>query len=448
MIDSQTALERCQDLISTARKKGADAADAVARAESSESIAVRLGDLEDVERSEGESIGLRVFVGQRSASIQTSDFTRESFETLAERAIDMARLAPEDQYAGLAPEDMLFSGELPELDLADAAEPSPQSLRERALAAEDAARSVDGVTNSNGGGASFSRAVMALVTSHGFARGYEAGAHGISASVVAGEGGNMETDYEYRTARHLEDLPDPQWIGTEAGRRTVARLDPGTMPSKAMPVVFDPRVGTGLVGHLLGAMSGPSAARKGTFLLGREEEQLFDSAVRIVEEPLRKRGLRSRPFDGEGLAATKRSLVEDGRIFGWMTNAASSRQLGVPMTGHAGRGGGGAPGVSASNVHIEPGAVSAKELMADIEEGVFVTQLFGQGVNLVTGDYSRGASGFRIENGEIGSAVAEITIAGNLVDMFRALVPADDLEFIQGINVPTLRIDGMTVAGE
>ncbi len=448
MIDSNAALDRCQTLVDIARRAGADAADAVARAESSESISVRLGELEEVERSESEAIGLRVFVGQRSASISTSDFSPASFETLVARALDMARLAPEDSYAGLAPQDRLFTGEMPDLELADRNEPSPERLRELALATEDAARAVLGVTNSNGGGAGFTRAVAALVTSHGFARGYEATGHSVSASVVAGEGGAMQRDYEYRTARHAEDLPDAAWIGAEAGRRTVARLNPGSMPSRKMPVVFEPRVGSGLLGHLLGAMSGPAAARKSTFLLGRETDQLFDSAIRVVEQPLRPRGLRSRPFDGEGLPCTPRDLVADGRMFGWMTNTAAARQLGAPLSGHAARSGGGAPGVGASNVHLEGGTVGPQELIADIEDGLYVTDLFGQGVNMVSGDYSRGAVGFRIEKGEITRPVAEITIAGNLVDMFRAMVPANDLEMIFSLNVPTLRIDGMTVAGE
>ncbi len=448
MIDTTAALARCQELLAIARAKGADAADAVARADSSESVAVRLGKLEDVERSESEEIGLRVFVGRRSASIHTSDFTPESFAALAERAVEMARLAPEDPYAGLAPEDLLMQGDLPELDLDDGTEPGPHALRERARAVEEAARAVPGVTNSDGGGASHSRSLAALATSHGFARAYGASGHGLSASVIAGTGGGMQTDYASRSARHLADLPSAEEIGREAGTRAVAKLDPASMPSRALPVVFDPRVGNGLVGHLLGAMSGGAIARKASFLLGREEEELFDPAIRILEDPHRPRGQRSRPFDGEGLACTPRQLVEGGRIFGWMTNAAAARQLNIGLTGHATRGGGGAPGVGASNVHMEPGAVTPEELMADIEDGLYVSGLFGQGVNLVTGDYSRGATGFRIRKGERAGPVAEITIAGNLVEMFRAMMPANDLEMYRMVNVPTLRIDGMTVAGE
>lgn len=447
MIDCDTALERSADLVARARRAGADAADAVARADSSESVSVRLGQLEDVERSESESIGLRVFVGNRSASIQTSDFSAAGFAELVDRAVAMARLAPEDEFAGLAPADRLFGGELPDLDLSDPHEPGPERLRALAEEAEDAARAVEGVTNSNGGGAAFSRSVVALATSHGFARGYGATGHSLHASVVAGSGGAMETDYAHRSARHAADLPGPAEIGREAGERTVARLDSTSLPSKPMPVVFDPRVSNGLIGHLLGAMSGPAVARKASFLMDRKDEQLFDPAIRIVEDPLRLRGLRSRPFDGEGLGCRPRSLVEDGRIFGWMTNAASARQLDCPMTGHASRGGGGSPGVSAANVYMEPGSSTPDELMADIAEGLYVTGLFGQGVNGVTGDYSRGANGFRIVDGRIAGAVSEITVAGNLIDMFRRLVPANDLEFHHAVDAPTLRIDGMTVAG-
>ena len=454
MIDTDTAIARCADLIDEARKRGADAADAVTRAEASESVTVRLGELEDVERSEAESIGLRVFVGQRSASIQTSDFSKAALEELAERAVAMARLAPEDPYAGLAPQDRLFKGDgvaaSAALDLVDRDEPSPQSLREAALACEDAARAIEGVTNSNGGSAGASRSVAALVTSHGFAQGYEASGHSLSTSVVAGEGADKQTDYDYRTARHRGDLPTPDSIGAEAGRRTVARLRPGSMPSKTMPVVFDPRVGRSLIGHLIGAIGAPAIARKASFMIDRADEALFDSAYRILDDPSRKRGLRSRPFDGEGVAAIPRALVEDGKVTGWLTNVASARQLDLDLTGHASRGGGGSPGVSVSNVWFDTveDAPSVETLIADIEDGVLVTDVFGQGVNLITGDYSRGAVGFRISGGEIAGPVAEFTIAGTLPDMFRSLRAADDLVFEQAIDVPTLRIDSMTVAGE
>ncbi len=448
MIDKETALARCQELVALAKSLGADAADAVARANASESVSMRLGQLEEVERSESEEIGLRVFLGKRSASIHTSDFGEDGLKTLAARAVQMAGHAPEDRHAGLAPEDALFTGDLPDLELDDPDQPSPEALREAALATEDAARAVAGVTNSNGGSASASRAVVALATSTGFARAYAGSGFSLSASVIAGEGAGMQTDYASRSARFQTDLPSPDTIGSEAGRRAVARLDPVSMPSRKVSVVFEPRIANGLVGHLLGAMSGPAIARKSSFLLGHEDDELFDPSIRILEQPLRKRGQRSRPFDGEGIACTDRTLVENGRMTGWLTNVSSADQLGLGLTGHASRGGGGSPGVSASNVHMEPGSVTPEALMEDIEDGLYVTALFGQGVNPVTGDYSRGATGFRIRKGVIAEPVAEITIAGNLLEMFRALTPADDLEMYRSINVPTLRVDGMTVAGE
>lgn len=447
MIDKDEALTRCQELVALALTLGADGADAAMRGESSESVSVRLGRLEDVARSESEEIGLRVFVGHRSATVRAGDFSPDSFSALAGRAIEMARHAPEDRYAGLAPRELLFRGSQPDLDLADPLEPTPAQLRERAADCEDAARAVPGVTNSNGGGAGASRSVGALATSHGVARASEATGHSISASVIAGEGGSMQSDHAWRSARHAADLPMAQAIGRDAGERAVARVGPGAMPNGTMPVVFDPRVGSGLIGHLIGAMSGGAAARKTSFLLGHEDETLFDPAIRVVEDPLRPRGLSSRAIDGEGLATTRRALVESGKVFGWLTNAAAARQLGTALTGHVARGVGGAPGITTTNVFMEPGNITPQSLMADIADGLYVTDLFGQGVNIVTGDYSRGAAGFRIVGGQIAGPVAEITIAGHLLEMFRALAAANDLELRRGLDVPTLRVDGMTVAG-
>ena len=448
MLDPQTAQQRTLALLDRARRAGADAADTVYVGDTSESVSVRLGLLEDVERSESEHVGLRVFVGQRSASIASSDLGDAALEELAARAVAMARAAPEDPYAGLAPAKLLMQGEWPKLDLEDPTEPTPALLRELAQEAEDAARAVTGVTNSEGGGASAGRSTFALATSHGFSGAYSTTSHGLSASVVAGEGAGMQRDYGYRTARFAADLPTPQYIGEQAGTRAVARLNPGTLKSGSLPVVFDPRVGGSLIGHLLGAISGSAIARRSSFLLDRLEQQLFDSAIRIADEPHRARGLRSRPFDGEGLPTAPRNLVEAGRVTGWLMDSASARQLDAAPTGHAARGASGAPGVGASNVHLAAGSLSPAALMSGIADGVYVTELIGHGVNGVTGDYSRGASGFRIVDGELAGPVAEFTIAGNLLDMFAALVPADDLEWHRAINVPTIRIDGMMIAGE
>lgn len=450
MINSASAQDRCVQLLEAAKAAGADAADAVASAQSSESVTVRLGKLEDVERSEGEEIGLRVFVGKRSASVHTSDFSAEAFRELAERAVAMARLAPEDPYAGLAPREELMQGEpdLEVLQLGDGKEPGPEALKERALAAEDAARAVEGVTNSEAAGASFGRSTIALATSEGFVGGFGGSSHGLYSGVIAGEGSGMQRDYAHRTARYVEDLPTPEEIGKLAGDRAVSKLDPGGMPSRSMPVVFDPRIGGSLIGNLVGAMAATAAARRATFLLDKLDEEIFAPGITIVEEPLRPRGLRSRPFDGEGLPARRRVLVEGGKVTGWLTNVASARQLGLGLTGNASRGGGGSPGVSVGNVDLHAGELSRDALLADIKEGVYVTEMFGQGVNSITGDYSRGASGFRIVDGVIAGPVAEFTVAGNLIDMFRQLTPASDLETWRTFNVPTIRVDGMTVAGD
>ncbi|MEP7222532.1 MAG: TldD/PmbA family protein [Novosphingobium sp.] len=447
MLDTTTAQDRAAALVERACKAGADAADVFYSGDSSESIQVRLGQLEDVERSESEHISLRVFVGHSSASIGSSDLGDAALDELASRAVAMARLAPEDRFSGLAPDELLMCGPSPDLDLVDPIEPSPAQLRELAAAAEDAARAVAGVTNSEGAGASSGRGVFALATSHGFARAYASTSHGLSASVIAGEGAGMQRDYAWRSARHAVDLPSAQEIGEQAGQRTVARLSPGRVAGGAMPVVFDPRVGGTLISSLLAAMSGAAIARGASFLLGKENAALFDSAVTVIDDPLLLRGQRSRPFDGEGLPTAPRTLVEGGRLTGWLMDSAAARQLGGVPTGHASRGGG-APVIGSGNVHVAPGSLTPADLMADIAEGIYVTELIGMGVNGVTGDYSRGAAGFRIVSGEIAGPVAEFTIAGNLLDMYAALTPANDLEWYRAINVPTMRVDGMMIAGD
>ncbi|MFZ2996506.1 TldD/PmbA family protein [Sphingobium sp.] len=447
MLSLEEAQSRAQDLVSAARKAGADAADAIYACNASTNVSVRLGALEDVDRSEGEEIGLRVFVGQRSASISASDMNPATLGTLVDRAIAMAHEAPEDPYAGLAPEDRLLRKRPPALDLTDSEEPEPAALRERALIAEEAARSIPGVTNSEGGGASSGRSQMALATSHGFAGAYAATSHSTWASVLAGAGSGMQRDYASHSVRHLEDLDDAESIGIRAGQRAVARLNPVKVGSGVMPIIFDPRIGSSLLGHLIGGMVGPAITRRSSFLLDSLGQALFDANVTIIDDPLMPRGLRSRPFDGEGLPVHRHALIDKGVLTGWLLDSGSARQLGLEPTGHASRGGSGAPGASITNVHMEAGIVSPGDLMADVTRGIYVTELIGMGVNGVTGDYSRGAAGFLIENGAVAHAVSEITIASNLKDMFRALVPASDLSFRYAMNVPTLRIDGMTVAG-
>ncbi|MDB5518788.1 MAG: modulator protein, partial [Tardiphaga sp.] len=335
----------------------------------------------------------------------------------------------------------------PDLDLIDTYEPSPETLRAIALEAEDAARAIGGVTNSDGGSASSGSGVFALATSHGFSGAYGSTSHSISASVVGGEGADKQRDNAWRSAHHHADLPSPAEIGRLAGERTVAKLNPGKLRSGTMPVVFDPRVSASLVGHLLGAISGSAIARRSSFLLDKLGEPIFAPGITIADNPHVPRGLRSRLFDGEGLPTSSRNLVEDGRVTGWLLDSASARQLNLAPTGHAARSGGGAPGVSTGNVHLAAGTLSPAELMADIADGVYVTELIGQGVNGVTGDYSRGAAGFWIENGKLTYAVSEVTIAGHLLDIFKSLTPANDLAFRYGVNAPTVRIEGLTIAG-
>lgn len=433
-------------LLDAAKKAGADAADALYVEGVSSSVSYRLGKLEDVERAESYDLGLRVFVGQKVAFISSTDFSHLALAGLPDRAVAMARLAPEDQFAGLAPKDRL-AAVLPALDLEDPAEPSTDALIARARSVEGAALAVAGVTNSEGGGASFSRSAVALATSTGFYGRYAATSHSLGVAVLAGTGTGMERDYDHASARHASDLRDPAQIGKSAGEKAVKRLNPRAMKSQSVPVVFHPDEAAGLLGHFAGAISGSAIARGVSFLKDRMGQQVFASGIHIIDDPHRVRGLRSKPFDGEGVANTRRALIEDGKLTSWMLDCASARQLGLETTGHAARGTGGPPSPSSTNLYLEAGKQSVKELIADIKQGFYVTELMGMGVNGVTGDYSRGAAGFWIENGEIAFPVSEVTIAGNLKDMFARLTPASDLEFRHGVNAPTVRIEGMTLAG-
>ncbi len=448
MLDPSNAADRAAHIVARAKKYGADAADAVYSGNASSQVQMRLGELEDVEGSEGEDVSLRVFVGKRSASSSTSDLSSRALDALAERCVAMAREAPDDPYAGLADAALLMRDALPELALFDDRHVTPAELRALATAAEQAARAVAGVTNSEGGSASQSKAVFALATSNDFARAYAGSSYSISASVLAGSGGAMQRDYAYHSVRAYADLEAADQVGKRAGERAVARLNPVKLTSGPMPVVFDPRAGSSLLGHLSGSISGAAIARKTSFLIDKLGEMVFADGITIVDDPLQIGGLRSRPFDGEGLPTRRTTIIDRGRLPGWLIDSASGRQLGLAPTGHAARGGGGSPGTSVTNLYMEPGSVTADELIADIGLGVYVTELIGMGVNGLTGDYSRGASGFVIRDGKLAEPVAEITIAGNLKDMFAALIPANNLVMRYAVNVPTLRIEGMTIAGD
>ena len=448
MLTPDQARQQAHDVIDRAMRAGADAADTVYGGYGAKSVSVRLGALENVGSAEGGEIGLRLFCGTRSASASSSDLSDVALDVLVERTLAMARAAPEDRFAGLADAALLHTGPIAGFDTDDGVDVAPEDLKARALQAEDAARAVPGVSNSQGGSAGLSWSVSALATSTGFAAAAAGRSHSVSASVLAGSGDAMQRDYAYHSARYLSDLDDPARVGQEAGRRTVAKLNPVRLPSGPMTVVFDPRVGPSLLGHLISAMSGSSVARKTTFLLDALGTAIFDTSVSVIDDPWRARGFRSRAYDGEGLTTRPRTLIENGVLTGWIADSATARQIGIAPTGHAVRGVSGAPGTGVTNVHMPAGTVSPEALIADIDDGFYVSELIGMGVNGLTGDYSRGASGFRIRGGERVGAVAEVTIAGNLRDMFAALVPADDLAFRYATNTPTLRIDGMTVAGD
>src|SRR5215831_9643010 len=447
LLDLSPLTDRAERLVKAARAAGADAADAVALRTMSLGVEVRDGRTEESERAEGDDLGLRVLVGRRQAMVSTNDVSTDGAAALAERAVAMARVTPEDRFAGLADAGLL-ARDFPDLDLIDPDLPTVAELETQARAAEQAALAVKEVSKSGGASASAGIGGMVLVTSDGFRGAYVGSNHGLSVTAIAGDGTGMERDYDYSSTRHAADLERPEKIGRSAGERAVARLNPRKVSTRKVPVVFDSRAAASLVSHLAGAVNGSSVARKTSFLRDKMGAKLFAEGVHIIDDPLRKRGLRSHPFDGEGVACKKLALIEDGVLRSWLLDCATARELGLTTTGHANRGVSSVPSPGASNLHLEVGKSSPEELIADIKDGFYVTDLIGMGVNMVTGDYSRGASGFWIENGKKSYAVSEVTIAGHLTDMFRTLTPANDLEFRYGTNAPTVRLEGLTVAGQ
>ncbi len=433
-------LDLLSHLLDRARAAGADTAEAAVSGATSLSVARRLGRTEHVERSERRGLELTVFVGKRSATVSSTEIAEAGFRALAERAVAMAKVVPEDPYGGLA--DEASPVDAAPLELSDPTEPSVEALTVRAAAAEDAALAVPGITNSEGGEAGYGRYEFLLATSAGFTGGYGRSSHSVSAVALAGEGTGMQRDYDSHSTTFLADLDDPAAIGRSAAERALARLNPSRPATAKVPVVFDPRVAGGLIAHLTGAISGSSIARGTSFLKDSLGQALFAPGIHIVDEPRRLRGLRSKPFDSEGVPTANSRLIDDGVLTGWLLDSRSARQLGLKTNGHCN---GGSPGVS--NVYLAAGKVSPAALMADIAVGFYVTELLGMGVNLLTGDYSRGAAGFMIRDGALAEPVAEVTIAGTLREMFRSMAPADNLRFRRGIDSPTVRIDGMTMAG-
>ncbi|CAN5145959.1 TldD/PmbA family protein [soil metagenome] len=443
ILDQSDLTARAERLVAAAKRAGADAADAVCVRGISLSVEVRLGKVEEIGRSEGDDFTLRTFVGKRSATVSANVLT-DPVE-LAERAVAMARVAPEDRFAGLADAASLARS-FADLDLLDPTMPSAKELTDAALAVEDAARAVPGVTNSGGASAGWSLGGLVLATSHGFAGSYLGSHFGLSASAIAGSGTGMERDYEGETKIHRSDLRSPDEIGRKAGEKAVRRLNPRKIATGMAAVVYDPRVATGLIGHLSGAINGAAIARKTSFLRDKLGAELFPTSVRITDDPTRRRGLGSRPFDGEGIAGAPLDVVSDGVLRTWFLDTATGRELGLPTNGRASRGGGN-PSPGSTNLTLLPGEETPEELIAAVGTGLYVTELIGHGVNMNTGDYSRGAAGFVIENGKLGHPVSEITIAGNLLDMYRTLRVANDLVYRYAMNAPTVAVEGLTVAG-
>lgn len=435
------------DLVARATKNGASDADVVAVNGQSTSVEALNGKLENTERSEGISVGLRVFIGKSHAIVTASRFTDQDRHELVERAVAMAKVAPEDPYSGLADASEL-TNDWPDLDLNDDAEPSTKELLESALEAEANGLAIKGVSQSGGSSASAGRNEIFLATSGGFSGGYARTSHGISASMIAGSGTEMARDYDYSAAVHLSDCDGANKIGRSAGERAVKRLNPRKVASQKCPVIFDQRVASSLVGHFASAIHGSSIARGTSFLKDDMGGQVFADNINIVDDARRARGLASKPFDGEGVATGTRDIIKNGQLQSWLLDCRSARQLELKSTGNAGRGTAGGPSPSSTNFYLAAGEQSREELIADIKNGFYVTELIGMGVNPVTGDYSRGAAGFWIENGEISFPVSEVTIASNLREMFAMLVPASDLEFHGSTNAPSCLIKEMTLAGQ
>ncbi|SMY08319.1 TldD/PmbA family protein [Flavimaricola marinus] len=437
-------------ILSAAQKAGAETADCVVVQGTSISIDVRAGALEQAERSEGIDIGLRVFVGQQQANVSVSDASDATISRMAERAVAMARMAPADPHAGLAdPAQLATDTDSTRLELYDDTdEPWPSDLEQDARTAEAAARAVDGVTQIDSASAGYGRRQIHLATSNGFSGGYARSDRGISCVAIAGAGTGMERDYDHDSRIFQADLRSAEEIGRIAGERAVARHGPRKPKTGTYPVLFDERISSALIGSLLQASNGMMIARGSSWLRDALGEQVLPDGIDLIEDPHRVRTGGSKLFDGEGLPTQRRAIVEDGRLTGWTLDLATARKLGLQSTANAARGTGGPPSPQISNVALTQGSASRADLVAQMGTGLLVTSMIGSTINPNTGDYSRGASGFWVENGELAYPVAECTVAGNLRDMLLRIVPANDARAHLSRVVPSLLIDGLTLAGE
>ena len=436
-------------LLDAARKAGAEAADAVVVAGDAVSVDVRSGRLEQAERAEGVDIGLRVLIGRRQASVSASDTSPRVMADMAERAVAMAREAPEDPFAGLADPDQLARGwDLAALELADpGADPTAATLQANALAAEAAARGHAGISQVDSASASFSRRAFHMAATNGFSGGYGRTSRSVSCVAIAGTGGGMERDWAAESRAWAADMPDAAGVGHLAAERALARAGARKPPTGAFPVLFDERVANSLIGHLVSAINGTAVARGASWLRGAMGERVLPPGLSLIDDPHRPRISGSRPFDGEGLATAPLALVQDGILQSWVLDLATARKLGLRSTGHAARGTGGPPAPSPGNLTLTQGSATRADLIRDMGTGLLVTSMIGATINPTTGDYSRGAAGFWVENGEITHAVNECTIAGNLRDMLRRIIPANDARAHLSTRVPSLLVEGLTLAG-
>ena len=443
-IDSSNLLTRAEELVDLAKKAGATDADAVIVRSRSRSVSVRLGKVEGVDASESDDFSLRVFVGSRVASVSANPGF--DAQTLVERAVAMAKASPEDPFACLA-DDADLSKDHPDLGMLDLTEVSSAELTDAALEAEAAALAVPGITNSAGSGASTSMGGLVLVTSRGFSGSYMATRFGRGVSVIAGEGTAMERDHEGDSRVRYVDLDAAAELGRKAAERAVKKLNPRKADTgTGLTVIYDPRVARGLVSHIASAINGAAIVRKTSFLMDMMGKQILRKGLTITDDPKIFRGSASRPFDGEGVSGEKLLMVEDGVLQTWFLATSQARELGLKTNGRGVRGGT-SVSPSSSNMALEPGDVSPEDMLKSVKSGFYVMEMIGHGANLVTGEYSRGAAGFWIENGELTYPVSEVTIAGNMKDMFLSMTPANDIDRTYSTASPTVMIENMTLAG-
>tara|TARA_B100001179_G_C18592480_1_gene405396 strand:- start:203 stop:1555 length:1353 start_codon:yes stop_codon:yes gene_type:complete len=434
-------------MLSTAKKLGAEQADVHVASGDSQSVSIRNQKLEQIDKSDGSGILLRTIIGKKQASVSTSNIDESSIPELVKRCVDMTNVAPADPYCGL-PEKSLLCNKIPDLNLHDSKKITIKELELAAMEAEHSALSTKGITNSEASIASHGESVGLLANSHGFAKDYCGTMASISCQIISGTNSDMQQDYEYTSARFWKNLDNPKLVGKLAAEKCLKKMYPKKINSTRCPVIFDPCVGNSLIGHLASAISGSSVVRKSSFLKDKMNEKIFPDDITIIDDPLKLEGLASSPFDAEGVKSQKMNIVENGVLKHWLLDNASAKQLNMVTTGNAAKSGNGLIYPSSSNLHVQNGKIKKSDLFVDIQKGFYVTELIGFGVNTVTGDYSRGASGFLIENGELTTAVNEVTIASNLINMYKDIKIANDLSFKYSKNVPTLLISEMTISGK